>query len=233
MEKQWFVAPSPRTSRTLYTIVGSVLLHGSVIAVAALWPVRYAPPAPPPLVTDFVPAPPGDPIQLPPSSPDVNTTTPDDDAASDAPGRYVHQYPAPLRGAGHDNPTPPKPPSKTVVSRTRPLHAGGGWSARSAGHGKHRRAECHRRRDRHGPPRRGGPMEHAAAAISVRVRAARVQGNGSVRITTDGSGHVVSVSVVRSTGNAVLDANTSQFARSNWSGPPNATVTVPITYQMR
>jgi hypothetical protein len=31
----------------------------------------------------------------------------------------------------------------------------------------------------------------------------------------------------------MLDSNTRSFARSNWKGPPNATRTVPVVYQIR
>ena len=234
MEKTWFVAPAPRASRTLYTIVGSVLLHGSVIAVAALWPVRYAPSAPPPLVTDFQPAPPESSIQLPPSSPEVSTATPDDAETLPPLVDTSTNTPPPSEEPEMTNPAPPKPPSKTVVSKTRPLRATAAVSAP----GQPGTANTGARNavgtvDGTGHPGVTGRWNTPQPPYPYAMRAARVQGNGSVRITTDGAGRVVSVSVVQSTGNAVLDANTSQFARSNWSGPPNASVTVPITYQMR
>ncbi len=62
---------------------------------------------------------------------------------------------------------------------------------------------------------------------------ARVQGNGTVRVTTDAAGRVVSASVVKSTGNSRLDENTCQAAKSEWSGPPNSTISVPISYQLQ
>ena len=62
--------------------------------------------------------------------------------------------------------------------------------------------------------------------------ASRIQGSGSVRISTDASGNVTGV-VVTAPINPVLDANTRSFARGNWKGPPNATRTVPVIYQIR
>ena len=62
--------------------------------------------------------------------------------------------------------------------------------------------------------------------------ASRIQGKGSVRISTDGSGNVVNV-VITGAINPMLDANTRTFARSNWKGPPNSTRTVPVIYQIR
>ena len=65
------------------------------------------------------------------------------------------------------------------------------------------------------------------------LRLAHVQGSGSVRVTTDGSGRVVAAVIVRSTGSTVLDDQTCQTAKLRWSGPPDATTTVPITYQLQ
>ena len=62
--------------------------------------------------------------------------------------------------------------------------------------------------------------------------ASRIQGSGSVRISTDASGNVTNV-VVTGPINPLLDANTRSFARGNWKGPPNTTRTVPVVYQIR
>ncbi len=62
--------------------------------------------------------------------------------------------------------------------------------------------------------------------------AARFQGSGAVRVSTDASGNVASA-VITSPINPILDSNTRSFARSNWKGPPNQTRTVPVTYQIR
>ncbi len=62
--------------------------------------------------------------------------------------------------------------------------------------------------------------------------ASRIQGSGSVRISTDGSGNVSDVTITGSI-NPILDANTRSFARGNWKGPPNATRTVPVIYRIR
>ncbi len=234
MEKHGFVESPPRTSRTLYTIVGSVVLHGSVIAVAALWPVSYAAPAPPPLVTYIDPAPPGDVIQLPPSPPEVATDTPDD-----APGLMLANdtsanTPPPSEEPQLVNPTPPRPPSKTVVNKMRSPRVQTGFGATGQpGTANPGARSAVGSVTGTGRPGTAGRWNTPQPPYPYAMRAARVQGSGSVRITTDSSGRVMSVSVIQSTGNTLLDANTSQFARGSWSGPPNASVTVPITYQMR
>ena len=62
--------------------------------------------------------------------------------------------------------------------------------------------------------------------------ASHIQGTGSVRISTDSAGNVIEVTITKPI-NPVLDANTRTFARANWKGPPNATRTVPVVYQIR
>ena len=236
MEKQWLTASTPRTSRTAYTIVGSVLLHGSVIAVAALWPVpvHHASSALPPAITSIDSEPPGDLIQLPPPSlPEIGEATPDD-----APGLVLvdstANTPPPTEDPPMAEPPPPKPPSKTVVNKTRSLRVmvpvGTPGQPGTANIGARNAVGTAGGTGRSGAL---GRWNTPQPPYPYAMRAAHVQGNGSVRITTDGSGRVVSVSVAQSTGNAVLDANTGQFARANWSGPPNASVMVPITYQIR
>ncbi len=65
------------------------------------------------------------------------------------------------------------------------------------------------------------------------ARASHVQGSGSVRVSTNASGDVISAVISQSVGSGILDANTVAFARSNWHGPPNSTTTVPITYKLQ
>ena len=65
------------------------------------------------------------------------------------------------------------------------------------------------------------------------ARAAHITGSGSVAVTFDGSGHASSVTVSQSAGSGLLDNNTIQFAKANWTGTPNTRVTVPITYRLQ
>jgi TonB family protein len=65
------------------------------------------------------------------------------------------------------------------------------------------------------------------------ARAARLQGSGSVRVVFDGSGHVSSAVIEQSVGSGILDSNTISYAKANWTGPPNTTTTVPITYRLQ
>ena len=60
----------------------------------------------------------------------------------------------------------------------------------------------------------------------------RVQGTTTVHFTTDASGNVASATIVKSTGNAALDASTLSFVRANWRGPANASRTTEFSYQI-
>ncbi len=232
MEKQWINATPSRERRTLFTVLGSVLLHGSIVAVAALYPVRYATlpdygcfdPAPPvPPIRGEEALPPVDVLPLPPTANDPNLPSP---AEPQPPvvTAISNDPPPPTEDPFMVDPALPKPSPKTAVRKSSAPRS----SASIAVHGT-----------------LGAPAGAVTGTTGVAkrwltpqppypyaVRAAHVQGSGSVRITTDGSGRVTNVSVAQSTGNALLDDNTSQFARQAWSGPPNASVTVPITYQM-
>lgn len=65
------------------------------------------------------------------------------------------------------------------------------------------------------------------------ARAAHAQGSGSVRVSTNGSGQVISASMASSIGNGILDAAAVAYAKSNWHGPPNTTSTIPITFRLQ
>ncbi len=67
----------------------------------------------------------------------------------------------------------------------------------------------------------------------AQARAAHIQGDTTVSITTDGSGRVASVEVTKSAGNAILDFNTKSYVRDNWKGPPNSTKSTTFSYVMQ
>ena len=81
-----------------------------------------------------------------------------------------------------------------------------------------------------GPPQ--GTWHHSRPPYPAQARMAHIEGSGSVKVTTDASGHVVSAEIVQSVGNGLLDSNTKQYALANWSGPPNSSTVVPITYRL-
>jgi len=62
--------------------------------------------------------------------------------------------------------------------------------------------------------------------------AARAQGVGVVRISTNRDGRVEKAEMIKKI-HPLLDAHTVAFARANWTGPPNTTRDVPIIYRIK
>lgn len=221
-------APSPRRKRGLIlTLSGSLLFHGSLIGVAALY---YTPPTPesptPVSLVDFVDLPttgdPAPPATLP-SEPAPESTMPTLAETTDVSPPSVE-----LNADDMMQATPvPRPATRTASSRpvTGPsvphnTRAVGNGPANGTGtSGTH--------------PGSAGRWVTPRPAYPAALRMARVQGSGTVRVTTDTVGRVVGATVVKSTGNSRLDDNTCQAAKSEWSGPPNATTLVPISYQLQ
>ena len=57
-------------------------------------------------------------------------------------------------------------------------------------------------------------------------------GDGICRVSFDASGHLVKVVMSTSTGSDILDENTLNFARKNWTGQPNLVTNVPVSYKL-
>ncbi|MBV9657264.1 MAG: hypothetical protein JO295_04050 [Verrucomicrobia bacterium] len=69
---------------------------------------------------------------------------------------------------------------------------------------------------------------------TLRLRAvlAKFTGSGSFRIYTNDRGQVVKAEVVKSVGDAELDAAVVNFAPGHWHGPPNSKAVVPLIFKM-
>ena len=225
--KDSLFAPSPNRKRGLIlTLAGSLLFHGSLIGVAALWPTR--PVAPPLKITEIGlvdPEPPGP--QLPPSSqpsepdpapPVAKVSEPTDDQppiVETDPNDLTLSTPVP-RAATR---APSRPSSAT--SQVRTTHAPGNLPVGGPTSGVS------------GSPGAGVRWNKPKPVYPPSLRAAHIQGSGSIRVTTDASGHVVSAVITQSTGNALLDDNTCRAAKRDWSGPPNSALSVPVTYRLQ
>ena len=61
---------------------------------------------------------------------------------------------------------------------------------------------------------------------------AKVVGAGKCVVEFGPSGHVDHATMTPSTGSKVLDDNTLNFARKNWTGHPNTKLVVPVNYQL-
>lgn len=79
---------------------------------------------------------------------------------------------------------------------------------------------------------RAGTAAAQAPPSGGPAKAAHIAGAGTCRVVFDADGRVANVVVVESTGSQILDKNTVNYARKNWTGKPNTTVTVPIYYQL-
>ena len=66
----------------------------------------------------------------------------------------------------------------------------------------------------------------------TQLRAMRITGSGTAKITTDASGSVSNIEITQSAG-AQLDNALRSFARSNWKGPPNSSRSQPFTYRLQ
>ncbi len=67
----------------------------------------------------------------------------------------------------------------------------------------------------------------------AQARMSHVTGVTRVRFTTDASGGVSSVVIVKSAGSAVLDSSTQGFVKMNWKGPPNSTKEQEFEYRLQ
>ena len=67
----------------------------------------------------------------------------------------------------------------------------------------------------------------------AQARMSHVTGVTKVRFTTDASGSVTSVVIVKSAGSAILDSNTSGYIKMNWKGPPNSTHEQEFEYRLQ
>ncbi len=64
----------------------------------------------------------------------------------------------------------------------------------------------------------------------MQARMSHITGSTSVKFTTDASGSVSSVVIVKSAGSAILDNSTQSFVKMNWKGPPNSTHQTEFVY---
>lgn len=225
-------APAPqRKARLILTLAGSLLFHGSLIGVAALW--RTSPVADPvhgPTEVSLVePLPPGETPPLaaaPPSEPEVaqpvfKVSEPlAEPPPTDEPSLEDMKLatPPPARSAAR---TATRPASTSAQTRAVSVPGSVAASGATGNPGTGR------------PGAAGGRWTTPEPPYPAALRLARVHGNGSVRVTTDGMGRVVSATMAQSTGNALLDDHTCRTAKTLWSGPPNSTVLIPITYRLQ
>jgi TonB family protein len=222
-----------RKRRLFFAAVGALFLEGSLVVIAAVWPIQKSWPIPSietqldtgPVLGETVQeliAPKEEPVPTPdtmPTPPPEDTPPPDD-------------TPPPTDDPDMETP-PPKTEEKPKSSK--PIPPG-------AKRGEHPQAGVVNGVP-HAEKTTGTPgfahlgstanWNHPKPPYPAQARMSHIEGSGSVRVSTDSSGHVVSAVIVQSVGSGLLDHNTTSFAMANWSGPPNSNVVVPITYHLQ
>lgn len=224
-----FARYTPKRGRVFLMLAGSLLAHGGLVGIGALltppvlpdvvvdWPVQEAEgPAPMKVI---------DPVEQLPSV-DVGPT-----ATPEVVPTVVSTPPPMLDEPVFAEPSSPTPRLKTVVRPRTTAQTLATYASSSAP----------------STPGSGMPssmsnnspagtsawvMPHPPYPAAVH-RLMATSGLTTVRITTDATGRVSNIVIVRSAGNPSLDAHTVNYVRENWHGPANASRTTEFLYQLR
>lgn len=234
--------PNHRGPRLLLAGLLSVGVHAAAIGLAGVFTVASPPPvvaaspaddAEPGAIIDLgftvnddpgtIELPPPEEVSATPENPPEPVVTPDEDLPPPPPtssDEYSVPPPTPRR-----NVVTPSPATRATAARPRGSAsatnpgAGGGAAGNNNGAGP-------------GGGTGGGRWVTPKPPYPAQARTMRQTGSGSVRVQTDGAGRVVRVEMVQPIA-PLLDATTINFARTRWSGPPNRTVVVSVTYELR
>lgn len=218
--------------RIVLGVLMSLLIHAGFVGFAALNPNFGRRPEPPPEVepVDTNMEPPQPELEVPydytPDEPTPDEPTPPPDETPEP-----EDTPPPPDDMTFSDPTPEPTPDKPKPAAARPppgfvpppnAKRGPAYVPGVVGGVK----------GGTGTKPGGGRWVTPSPPYPAQFRAMRIQGSGSLSVTTDASGNVSSASISKSAG-AQMDAHILGFARRSWKGPPNTTSTVPFTYQMR
>ena len=234
MPESLFAPRRFRRSYLVYCTLGAMVLEGSLVGIAAIWPQNKTIEIPP-VITEVVDLPSDpvrelilpneDPIPTPeePTPPPDETPPPDDTPPPDMEPEMTLDTPKPTPSPGPPKkpafvrpPGTPDPRAKRGPVPQNGVVGGVPSAARTAGPL---------------PVKNGGGWSHPQPAYPYQARAAHITGSTTVKVTSDGSGHVANVEILRSAGNAILDNATTSFAKANWKGPPNSSTTVVFEYR--
>ena len=225
---------APRRFRRSYLIAcfaGALILEGSLVGLAQIYAHNKSWDLPP-VVTELDTGPVlGEPVQElilpkedPAPTPDQPTPPPEETPPPD-------DTPPPTEEPDMtmDTPKPTAPPKSLRPSGTPfPANAKRGDHPQMGVVGGVPHAE--KTTGTPGAKALGAPVHTPKPPYPYQARVAHLSGSGVCHVTFDGSGHVSSASMTSSIGSGLLDSNTVEFAKSNWTGPPNASRDVPITY---
>lgn len=225
-----------RRGRLAVMVAGSLVFHCALVGLAAIWPAPKSYNLPDPVTEIGLDDKLGEEVQklvVPEDAP----TPPPDSTPEPTPPPDEAETPPPTEDPDMTEPEatpspPPKPKAPRPAATPAPANAKRGAVARP-GQVDGNVDSSTRLTGTPGGSKIGQGWKLPKPNYPYQARASRVQGSGSVRVSTSASGNVISATIVQSAGSGVLDSNTIQFAKSNWSGPPNATTTVPITYKLQ
>jgi TonB family protein len=210
-QRAYVYRPTPKRWIAIMIVI-SLLVHVSLLGIAAIWRTGVKPPAveeePAELIADFdapeenadnTPEP--TPEDTPEPTPEEPDTTPD----------MADEEPTPTPTPREKPPAPPKPKLTPVPPGTKrgavPQAGVPGGVGKPGGVGW-------------SMPRPNYPFQ---------ARKMHLTGSGVIRVTTDASGRVVSATMIKSI-HPILDQEAVTYARNNWKGPPNSTNTKPIDF---
>lgn len=227
-----------RRGRLAVMLVGSLVFHSALVGLAAIWPTQKSYQLPDPVTEIGLDDKLGEEVQKLVVPEDAPTPPPDVPPEPTPPEPTPEDTPPPPEDPDMTEPDPtPTPPPKPKAPRPAvtpaPANAKRG-AVPQPGQVDGNVNQSNRLSGTPGGAKIGGQgWKTPKPNYPYQARASRVQGSGSVRVSTNASGAVISVTVSQSVGSGILDANTVAFARSNWRGPPNSTTTVPITYKLQ
>lgn len=225
-----FVHPTPKRWRVCVMLGVSLLLHGGIIGVAGIWKQPEPPEhsvevtwtdvetgsdnAQQPKQEDSpqsaTPAPPV--VEIPMSTPPV---------AGEDPLIYEPAQTPPTRRLPVSKPLVPTHTTRTATTNVR----SGSFNSTSVGtngpFGNGSAVSVGAWVTPHPPYPQSMLLKRSAAASTT------------VHITTDASGQISSVIIVKSAGNPLLDSYTETYVRSHWRGPANASRNTEFVYQTR
>ncbi len=221
-----------RRRRLLFCLIGALFIEGSFVGLAAIWP-QYKSWEIPETITQIDTGPVlGETVQEliapkeePIPTPDNQPTPPPDTPPPD-------DTPPPSDEPDMETPPPKKETPKKAAGTPYPANVKRGDHPQAGVVGG----------VPHATKTTGTPGAAHLGAVGwhkpeppypAQARLAHIQGSGTVRVTTDASGRVTSAVIVQSVGSALLDFNMCSFAKENWTGPPNATNTIPFTYRLQ
>lgn len=227
-----FVRQAPKKGRVGLMLAASLLFHGGIVGIAALW-LQPDPEEHTVIIGELIPVEEGKPAPWsPPATPEVSeipdATTPTPPDAESIPTPPVLTQDPEMEETVKPTPVPrrslsvrPAMPTRVTGPQTT-SHS----TTNQPGSGVPGNANA-------GPAGAVGVWSMPHPPYPPGLLASHATGATTVQITTDASGRVSNVVILKSAGNPVFDNQTENYVRTHWHGPPNASRTTQFIYQIR